>query len=318
MFQKQVETYMGDYWFVKEEIRKRIQKENATNARLKKAAQKKKDQANKFAGKGGGLRKVAKTMRGVAAEMEDQLQDVRREDFALRDFEVPFYASSPSGAMVRIENVSAYQRSVKMSEPLELRRGSKVQVIGPNGIGKIHIRFNMFQHVERNSQLTCPLCFWCKLGKTTFLEMIVNGTAPGVKIDKGADIGYYRQDFHNFDFDSTVISCLEKASDDNHTMEEIRQTAGGFFIGNRLVKQRVATLSEGQKGLLSLACLCLQRPTVLVLDEPTNHINFRHLPALAKAVDNFKGAVLLVSHDDHFVNQVGVSATIDMGKVLNA
>lgn len=280
---------MGDYWYVKTEIEKRIKRENAINAQLKNKAQAKKDQANKFAGKGGGLRKVAKTMRGVAEKMEEQMQDVRREDFTLGDFTVPFYASSPSGKILSINQVSAYERTAKMKDPVDLGRGSRVQVCGPNGIGK-----------------------------TTFLEMIVAGTAPGVKIDEGADIGYYRQDFTNFEFESTVLDCLEEASDFNHSMEQIRQTAGHFFLRNYIVKQKVKTLSEGQKGLLSLACLCLQQPSILIMDEPTNHINFRHLPALAKAVRGFKGAVLLVSHDHHFVDSVGVNATIDMGKVLNA
>eukprot|EP00984_Skeletonema_dohrnii_P036681 scaffold37915_cov250-Skeletonema_dohrnii-CCMP3373.AAC.1 len=253
MFSKKVETYWGDYWFVKEEIRKRIKKENAVNAQLKKKAQAKKDQANKFAGKGGGLRKVAKTMRGLAAEIEDQMQDVRREDYTLSEFTVPFSApsGSPSGKMMRIEQVSAYNRSAKMSEPVDLGRGSRVQVTGPNGIGK-------------------TFCSW------------------------------------------------KEVSSHRHTNEQIRKTAGRFFLGNRIMKQKVVTLSEGQKGLLSLACLCLQEPSILIIDEPTNHINFRHLPALAYAVNNFKGPVLLVSHDQHFVSSVGVNTTIDMGKVLNA
>eukprot|EP00584_Thalassiosira_punctigera_P009708 CAMPEP_0172527912 /NCGR_PEP_ID=MMETSP1067-20121228/2454_1 /TAXON_ID=265564 ORGANISM="Thalassiosira punctigera, Strain Tpunct2005C2" /NCGR_SAMPLE_ID=MMETSP1067 /ASSEMBLY_ACC=CAM_ASM_000444 /LENGTH=463 /DNA_ID=CAMNT_0013311737 /DNA_START=375 /DNA_END=1766 /DNA_ORIENTATION=+ len=289
MFSKKIETYMGDYWFVKTEIQKRIKRENAMNAQLKKKAQAKKDQANKFAGKGGGLRKVAKTMRSVAEEMEDRMQDVRREDYALGNFVVPFHASSPAGKILSIRQVSAYQRTAKMKEPVHLGRGSRVQVCGPNGIGK-----------------------------TTFLETIVAGTAPGVSIAEGADIGYYRQDFTNFDFESTVIECLEEASGMKHSMEEIRQIASRFFLRNYVVKQRVETLSEGQKGLLSLACLCLQEPTILIMDEPTNHINFRHLPALANAVNGFKGAVLLVSHDHHFVHSVGTNATIDMGKVLDA
>merc|ERR1712194_815258 len=151
----------------------------------------------------------------------------------------------------------------------------------------------------------------------TFLEMIVAGTAPGVAAHEEADIGYYRQDFHNFDFESTVLDCLEEASRRNHSTEEIRRLASQFFLRNRTVGQQVKTLSEGQKGLLSLACLCLQQPSIIIMDEPTNHINFRHLPALAKAVTNFEGAVLLVSHDAHFVDLVGITSTIDMGKVLN-
>ena len=82
------------------------------------------------------------------------------------------------------------------------------------------------------------------------------------------------------------------------------------------MEQKVKTLSEGQKGLLSLACLVLQRPSILIMDEPTNHINFRHLPALAKAVHEFQGAVLIVSHDSHFVKQIELDQQIDMGYEL--
>ena len=290
---KQVETYQGDYFFVKGEITKRIKRENAANALLAKKAQAKKDQAGKFANKGGGLRKVAKTMRGVAADMEAAMVDVRREDEALKDFHVPFSRSSDShggsGPLLSIAQVSSYQKSSPvMSDPIKLRKGSRVQVCGPNGIGK-----------------------------TTFLESIVAGTAPGVSLDKGAVVGYYRQDFSNFDFDATVISCLEEASSNRHTMQDLRQTAAAFLLrGNRVMQQQVKTLSEGQKGLLSLACLYLQQPSILIMDEPTNHINFRHLPALAKAVKSFEGAVLFVSHDYHFVQDVGPEVVLDMGKWL--
>jgi ATPase subunit of ABC transporter with duplicated ATPase domains len=290
VFSKKVETYDGDYYFVKGEIVKRIKRENKENALLLKKAQAKKDQANKFANKGGGLRKVAKTMRGVAADIEANMVDVRKEDVALRDFTLPFSVSASPGKLLSIEEVSAYQKAAKIqSGPVHLMRGSRVQVRGPNGIGK-----------------------------TTFLEMIVAGTAPGVTIAEGASIGYYRQDFHNFDFDATVLTCLEQASNRKHSNEETRRIAAGFFLQSRQMTQQVKTLSEGQKGLLSLACLHLQQPTILIMDEPTNHINFRHLPALAKAVRGFQGAVLLVSHDSHFVDDVGVTSVIDMGEELGA
>jgi ATP-binding cassette subfamily F protein 3 len=289
IFSKKIETYQGDYFFVKKEITQRIKRENAENARRKKDAQTKKDQANKFSKKGGGLRKVAKTMRQVAADIEDGLVDVRKEDVTLRDFTIPFTQSSDPGKFLSIAQVSGFQRVAPLqSGPIDLRKGSRVQVCGPNGSGK-----------------------------TTFLEMIATDTAPGVTIEKGVSIGYYRQDFHNFDFDSTVVTCLQEASNRKHTTEEIYKTAASFLLrGKTVMSQQVKTLSEGQKGLLSLACLSLQEPSILIMDEPTNHINFRHLPALAKAVRSFQGAVLLVSHDYHFVDAVGVDSVIDMGKEL--
>jgi ATPase subunit of ABC transporter with duplicated ATPase domains len=289
IFAKKVETYQGDYFFVKQEITKRIKRENAENSRRNKDAQTKKDQANKFAKKGGGLRKVAKTMRKVAADIEESLVDVRKEDVTLREFTIPFTPASPTGKFLRIAQVSGFERVAPLqSGPIDLRKGSRVQVCGPNGSGK-----------------------------TTFLERIAAGTAPGVTFEEEVSIGYYRQDFHNFDFDSTVVTCLEEASNRKHTTEEIYKIAASFLLRGKLVMtQQVRTLSEGQKGLLSLACLSLQEPSILIMDEPTNHINFRHLPALAKAVRSFQGAVLVVSHDHHFVDAVGVDSIIDMGKEL--
>jgi ATP-binding cassette subfamily F protein 3 len=230
-------------------------------------------------------------MRTLAADIDESLVDVRKEDVTLRDFTIPFTADSATGKFLSITKVSGYENEgQKLSTgAIDLRKGSRVHVKGPNGSGK-----------------------------TTFLEMIANGTAPGVTIEEGVSIGYYRQDFHNFDFDSTVTACLEEASNNRHNREELFQIAAKFLLrGKNVMAQQVKTLSEGQKGLLSLACLFLQEPSVLIMDEPTNHINFRHLPALANAVKNFQGAVLLVSHDYHFVESIGaVETTIDMGKEL--
>jgi ATPase subunit of ABC transporter with duplicated ATPase domains len=77
---------------------------------------------------------------------------------------------------------------------------------------------------------------------------------------------------------------------------------------------KVGSLSEGQKGLLAFARICLLRPGLLILDEPTNHINFRHLPVIAKALDEYQGAMILVSHVPEFVKQIRIDETLDLGK----
>jgi ATP-binding cassette subfamily F protein 3 len=71
-------------------------------------------------------------------------------------------------------------------------------------------------------------------------------------------------------------------------------------------------LSEGQKGLLCFCRFVLQKPGLLILDEPTNHINFRHLPILAKALDEYRGALVMVSHIPEFVRQVRINKTVDL------
>jgi ATP-binding cassette subfamily F protein 3 len=74
-------------------------------------------------------------------------------------------------------------------------------------------------------------------------------------------------------------------------------------------------LSEGQKGLLCFARLVLMEPGLLVLDEPTNHINFRHLPVIAQAVNAYDGAIILISHMPEFVKDVRVDDYLDLGKM---
>jgi ATP-binding cassette subfamily F protein 3 len=109
-----------------------------------------------------------------------------------------------------------------------------------------------------------------------------------------------------------AIDALRGASDHKHDEQHIRFTAAHFLLRNEALAQPIATLSEGQKGLLSFACLVLQEPALLVVDEPTNHINFRHLPALAGALNAFKGALLLVSHDSDFVKQIQLEREVDL------
>jgi ATPase subunit of ABC transporter with duplicated ATPase domains len=64
---------------------------------------------------------------------------------------------------------------------------------------------------------------------------------------------------------------------------------------------------------VAFAQLVLLEPGILILDEPTNHINFRHLPIIAKALHDFEGAMILVSHVDDFVAQVRIDETLDLG-----
>jgi ATP-binding cassette subfamily F protein 3 len=134
-----------------------------------------------------------------------------------------------------------------------------------------------------------------------------------VEIKSGTRIGYYRQDFSNLDFNKTVYEELASAMK-VATEEKLRSTAAGFLISAELIHQKVGHLSEGQKGLVAFARLVLSRPGLLILDEPTNHINFRHLPVIAKALHEYQGAMILVSHVPEFVSQIRIDETLDLAK----
>ena len=70
----------------------------------------------------------------------------------------------------------------------------------------------------------------------------------------------------------------------------MRAMAAGFLINSEIINSKIGRLSEGQKGLVAFARLVLLKPGLLILDEPTNHINFRHLPIIAEALNKYDGA----------------------------
>ena len=96
--------------------------------------------------------------------------------------------------------------------------------------------------------------------------------------------------------------------------EKMRAVAAGFLIRGELIDTRIGHLSEGQKGLVAFARLVLERPGLLILDEPTNHINFRHLPVIAKALSQYEGAMILVSHVPEFIAQIRIEEVLDLEK----
>jgi ATP-binding cassette subfamily F protein 3 len=149
------------------------------------------------------------------------------------------------------------------------------------------------------------------LGKTTLLESLVNKTATGAEIQRGIKVGYYRQDFSTLDPDKTVFETLMDAME-KKVEEKMRSTAAGFLLLGPAMGKKIGVISEGQKGLVAFARLVLMQPGLLILDEPTNHINFRHIPVIAKALDAYEGAMVLVSHVPGFVSQIRIDETLDL------
>ncbi len=90
--------------------------------------------------------------------------------------------------------------------------------------------------------------------------------------------------------------------------------AAGFLLTGEIINTKIGSLSEGQKGLVAFAQLVLLKPGLLILDEPTNHINFRHLPVIADALDKYEGAMILVSHVPEFVSKIRIDETLALDK----
>jgi ATP-binding cassette subfamily F protein 3 len=271
---------------VVEQIAARIEKENSMNARLAKEAIEKKEKANFFAMKGGRLRLLAKRMREDAKEMEETQVDVRKEDKTIRPFTIPAQTGL-IGEIVALSSVGIIKnhKLVNKKISISLNKNNHLLLIGPNGIGK-----------------------------STLLETLASGNGKGVKIANGLTVGYYRQDISTLNFEDTAYESLRSVAK-NLDEQDIRSIASGFLITSDNINTKVGNLSEGQKGLIVFARLVMQRPGLLILDEPTNHINFRHIPVIAAALDKYQGAMILVSHVPDFVKQIRIDETLDLESV---
>ncbi len=285
IYTKKVEQYVGDYFDVRDQITARIEKENMKNAQLAKEIQENKDKANFFAMKGGQMRLVAKRMREKAEELEEEKVDVRREDKTIHQFHIPAQEHM-IGEIIHISEFFIFKNHKKVARKtnISIKKKQHLLMVGPNGIGK-----------------------------STLLEAIASGTAVGSKIAPGIKVGYYRQDFSTLNFEDTVFDSLMSVMD-KHIEQDMRNVAAGFLITGDMVYTKIGSLSEGQKGLVALARLVLQKPGLLILDEPTNHMNFRHLPVIAKALSEYEGAMILVSHVPEFVKQIKITEVFNLEK----
>jgi ATPase subunit of ABC transporter with duplicated ATPase domains len=280
----QVEQYVGNYYKVVEDIKRQVERAERANAQLEKEIQDNKDKVNFFALKGGKMRKLAAKLKEEVEEMEDNKVEVRKEDRTIRPFTIPCQEDIGS-VIVKFDSVEVLHNNkpVRRTIELELRKGDKLHIVGPNGIGK-----------------------------TTLLEKIANRKEKGVSIQDGIIVGYYRQDFSTLDFEKSAYQELAKVLkklDDQF----LRKIAASMLLGGQQLASKIGLLSEGQKGLLMFAYLRLQQPGLLILDEPTNHINFRHIPVIRDAIKAFQGPVIVVSHVEEFTKELGITQTLDLG-----
>ncbi|CEG65883.1 Putative ATP-binding cassette, subfamily F, member 3 [Rhizopus microsporus] len=173
---------------------------------------------------------------------------------------------------------------------IDLRMDSRIAVVGPNGAGK-----------------------------STMLKLLTEENKPtqGLVHRNGRlRIAYFTQ--HHIDQLDLTKNAVAFMADrfPGKTEEEYRRHLGSFGITGMVSLQVMKTLSGGQKSRVAFACLSLQNPHILVLDEPTNHLDMESIDALQTALAQFKGGVIIVSHDERFINTVCNEIWICEGGVL--
>lgn len=175
------------------------------------------------------------------------------------------HLSKAFGSNVLFQNIS-----------FEIKRGEHVAIIGDNGTGK-----------------------------TTLLKILnqVTEADSGVyTLGTNVHIGYYDQEHHVLHMEKTIFEEISDTYPDL-TITQIRNTLAAFLFTGDDVYKRISDLSGGERGRVSLAKLMLSKANFLILDEPTNHLDIASKEILEKALNDYTGTVLYVSHDRYFINQ---------------
>ena len=146
------------------------------------------------------------------------------------------------------------------------------------------------------------------IGKTTLLHTLAQQMEPksgSVKWSENANIGYYAQN-HSADFeqDMTLFDWMSQWQNEGEDEQAIRSTLGRMLFSQADIKKSVKVISGGEQGRMLFGKLIQQRPNILLMDEPTNHMDMESIEALNLALENYPGTLLFVSHDRQFVSSL--------------
>lgn len=186
----------------------------------------------------------------------------------------------PHKELLSLEDVTLFagetSRVLVKNLSIIIQRGEKVAFIGDNGIGK-----------------------------TTLLKAIQDKVSYTglIKWSPNVVISYYDQEMLSLNGDNTVIEELWRHFP-RWPEFQVRSALGRVLLTGENVFKKVSVLSGGEKAKLMFAILMSKRPNVLILDEPTNHLDLNTKEVLEKALCDYEGSILLVSHDRYLLNKV--------------
>ena len=204
-----------------------------------------------------------------------EIIQVEKEDIGRMQFRFP--PAPHSGKLsLKVEQASkSYDDlDVLTGVNLEIVKGEKIAFVGKNGEGK-----------------------------TTLAKMIVNDVDFSGKITLGHQVkmGYYAQNQADFlDDDLTILQTIEQAVTE-HTTSNVRTILGSFLFSNDDVSKKIKVLSGGERARVALCKLLLEPYNFLVMDEPTNHLDITSKELLKKALLDYDGSLIVVSHDREFL-----------------
>ena len=148
------------------------------------------------------------------------------------------------------------------------------------------------------------------IGKTTFLRMLMNEanyqpSSGELTWSENINIGYYAQDHaHEFENDMNLFEWMSQWRQPTDDEQAVRGYLGRLLFSADDIKKSVKVLSGGEQGRMLFGKIMMQRPNILIMDEPTNHMDMESIESLNMAMEQFEGTIIFVSHDREFVSSL--------------
>lgn len=206
-------------------------------------------------------------------KIEDVKPSSRQHPFIRFEFEKKLHNLAVTGEGL----TKRYERTIFEKLDLTVQAGEKVAIIGENGAGK-----------------------------TTLLRTLLGDLPPDagtLKWAENANVGYMPQDTTEaFPEDVTLTDWITRFAQEGDDDQVLRGTLGRLLFGSDDIGKSVKVLSGGEKGRMIWGKLMLGRHNVLLMDEPTNHMDMESIESLQAALDRFPGTLVFVSHDREFVS----------------
>ena len=250
----------------------------------------------------------------LLAAYKNQQRDIQR----LQDFANRFRAKASKAAqaqaklkqidrMDKIEAPIAESRSIRFRFPQPQRSGLRVIALKDIGFsyGENVVYRGMGFEAERGQRIV--LVGPNGAGKSTLLKLLAGVLQPQAgarELGLNVKVGYYAQ--YRVEMLNPAHTVLEEACDTPQSLTEefIRTVLGSFLFTGDDVFKPVSVLSGGEKSRLALVKLLLDPPNLLLMDEPTTHLDMASIDALIGALDQFEGTLIFISHDVHFIRKL--------------
>ena len=281
-----ITEYSGDYEFFEKQKRVNYERQLKDFEFQQKEIKRLNDIADRFRYKP----TKAKMALSKLKQIERMVKIEEPNKYDLKSFKTNFEIKQESGNNVlTVENLEIGYNSVLSKSSFNLYKGQKLGIIGSNGTGK-----------------------------STLLKTLVGNINPisgTYTFGHNVQIGYFDQQMLGLDKEKTVFDDFYEEFPEL-TVTEVRNSLATFMFSGEDVFKEVKMLSGGEKVRLSLSKILKKVPNLLILDEPTNHMDIIGKESLENMLENYKGTLIFVSHDRFFVKKIADSIlSFENGKV---